>query len=99
MIRRPPRSTRTYTLFPSTTLFRSDGAALIDLVANASRFGRADIGLVSGAGRPHRQIFGGRRFIFVGARRHVLAIGRLYRGGGVARAETAIGLHLGRVRE
>src|SRR3546814_17202535 len=23
MIRRPPRSTRTYTLFPSTTLFRS----------------------------------------------------------------------------
>src|SRR3546814_18139963 len=25
MIRRPPRSTRTYTLFPSTTLFRSDG--------------------------------------------------------------------------
>src|SRR3546814_5054681 len=26
MIRRPPRSTRTYTLFPYTTLFRSDGA-------------------------------------------------------------------------
>src|SRR3546814_10144219 len=25
MIRRPPRSTRTDTLFPSTTLFRSDG--------------------------------------------------------------------------
>src|SRR3546814_8907228 len=25
MIRRPPRSTRTYTLFPYTTLFRSDG--------------------------------------------------------------------------
>src|SRR3546814_14496666 len=24
MIRRPPRSTRTYTLFPYTTLFRSD---------------------------------------------------------------------------
>src|SRR3546814_19197905 len=24
MIRRPPRSTRTYTLFPDTTLFRSD---------------------------------------------------------------------------
>src|SRR3546814_12435756 len=31
MIRRPPRSTRTATLFPYTTLFRSigDGAALI----------------------------------------------------------------------
>src|SRR3546814_10123940 len=27
MIRRPPRSTRTYTLFPYTTLFRSDLAA------------------------------------------------------------------------
>src|SRR3546814_10095049 len=27
MIRRPPRSTRTDTLFPYTTLFRSDGAA------------------------------------------------------------------------
>src|SRR3546814_5499394 len=26
MIRRPPRSTRTYTLFPYTTLFRSAGA-------------------------------------------------------------------------
>src|SRR3546814_16399334 len=29
MKRRPPRSTRTYTLFPYTTLFRSDG----DLIA------------------------------------------------------------------
>src|SRR3546814_19417379 len=28
MIRRPPRSTRTYTLFPYTTLFRSDVEAL-----------------------------------------------------------------------
>src|SRR3546814_19384657 len=28
MIRRPPRSTRTDTLFPSTTLFRSDGLAI-----------------------------------------------------------------------
>src|SRR3546814_8621998 len=28
MIRRPPRSTRTDTLFPYTTLFRSDGVAL-----------------------------------------------------------------------
>src|SRR3546814_3715552 len=28
MIRRPPRSTRTDTLFPYTTLFRSDGAFL-----------------------------------------------------------------------
>src|SRR3546814_10589648 len=28
MIRRPPRSTRTYTLFPYPTLFRSEGRAL-----------------------------------------------------------------------
>src|SRR3546814_6490914 len=28
MLRRPPRSTRTYTLFPYTTLFRSDGLSL-----------------------------------------------------------------------
>src|SRR3546814_15008241 len=30
MIRRPPRSTRTYTLFPYTTLFRSVGVELDD---------------------------------------------------------------------
>src|SRR3546814_12672688 len=33
MIRRPPRSTRTDTLFPYTTLFRSDGAGLIGALA------------------------------------------------------------------
>src|SRR3546814_1660361 len=32
MIRRPPRSTRTDTLFPYTTLFRSDGPAAFDPV-------------------------------------------------------------------
>src|SRR3546814_14717568 len=30
MIRRPPRSTRTDTLFPDTTLFRSVSAAILD---------------------------------------------------------------------
>src|SRR3546814_7980118 len=30
MSRRPPRTTRTYTLFPSTTLFRSDRIQKID---------------------------------------------------------------------
>src|SRR3546814_13604041 len=30
MIRRPPRSTRTDTLFPYTTLFRSPGIAVVD---------------------------------------------------------------------
>src|SRR3546814_15600972 len=30
IIRRPPRSTRTDTLFPYTTLFRSDGVAIVE---------------------------------------------------------------------
>src|SRR3546814_5055609 len=34
MIRRPPRSTRTDTLFPSTTLFRSDRHQLADPVTH-----------------------------------------------------------------
>src|SRR3546814_1906769 len=44
MLRRPPRSTRTDTLFPYTTLFRSD-----DVVAlRRQRGDDAQIGLVSG---------------------------------------------------
>src|SRR3546814_6695495 len=35
MIRRPPRSTRTDTLFPYTTLFRSDAAGEVDVVGRA----------------------------------------------------------------
>src|SRR3546814_8454521 len=35
MIRRPPRSTRTATLFPYTTLFRSSEATLLDRVRGA----------------------------------------------------------------
>src|SRR3546814_3803094 len=45
MIRRPPRSTRTDTLFPYTTLFRSDGAG----------GHRADHGQGSWHGHRHRQ--------------------------------------------
>src|SRR3546814_13176383 len=41
MIRRPPRSTRTDTLFPYTTLFRSPGAADRQL-ADAQREERGD---------------------------------------------------------
>src|SRR3546814_11060848 len=33
MTRRPPRSTRTDTLFPYTTLFRSDGLSPVDEIA------------------------------------------------------------------
>src|SRR3546814_13938784 len=42
MIRRPPRSTRTDTLFPYTTLFRSEGD--VDVVGVALR-GRREDGL------------------------------------------------------
>src|SRR3546814_8691971 len=44
MIRRPPRSTRTDTLFPSTTLFLSIAPRRLDLednVAHPARHGRA----------------------------------------------------------
>src|SRR3546814_10787094 len=37
MIRRPPRSTRTDTLFPYTTLFRSELARLADEIAHHDR--------------------------------------------------------------
>src|SRR3546814_1897484 len=57
MIRRPPRSTRTDTLFPYTTLFRSPGGRVprgqqVSLVM-------ADVGGVAG---PHQRLGGGRRF-------------------------------------
>src|SRR3546814_18718729 len=37
MIRRPPRSTRTDTLFPYTTLFRSAGLALVTILPISGR--------------------------------------------------------------
>src|SRR3546814_13375079 len=46
MIRRPPRSTRTDTLFPSTTLFRSPPFGLIkasDILVSADDIAREDI--------------------------------------------------------
>src|SRR3546814_9152939 len=42
MIRRPPRSTRTYTLFPYTTLFRSEGLSILKSVANLKDEDRSD---------------------------------------------------------
>src|SRR3546814_14325211 len=47
MIRRPPRSTRTDTLFPYTTLFRSPPAFGAALCSTGQRAGRT-------AGRTHR---------------------------------------------
>src|SRR3546814_12143789 len=51
MIRRPPRSTRTYTLFPYTTLFRS-GDHVVHLVAADTD--RAAVG--DAAERQHRDL-------------------------------------------
>src|SRR6056297_4225603 len=52
MIRRPPRSTRTDTLFPYTTLFRSTAgqARLQELVEVPPHFLKFDIALVRGVG-------------------------------------------------
>src|SRR3546814_11943875 len=47
LIRRPPRSTRTYTLFPYTTLFRARAAAALRRSRGAHR--PADAGRVAGA--------------------------------------------------
>src|SRR3546814_5156517 len=73
MIRRPPRSTRTDTLFPYTTLFRSPadggiadlglgGRAILALVQS----GRAD-DAVLGRGRPDHAAGSGRRTAAVSA--------------------------------
>src|SRR3546814_6800257 len=57
MIRRPPRSTRTDTLFPYTTLFRSGGeahAAEADGHTAGPTFGPDHAGLVAGVDRQQR---------------------------------------------
>src|SRR3546814_18095812 len=53
MIRRPPRSTRTYTLFPYTTLFRSPAAPRRRLDP-ARDLGRRRSGLRADSCRSHR---------------------------------------------
>src|SRR3546814_7877851 len=56
MIRRPPRSTRTDTRFPYTTLFRSGAAGLLGAVDRAERHGLLRRRPLSGvAGRPLRR--------------------------------------------
>src|SRR3546814_13769204 len=54
MLRRPPRSTRTYTLFPYTTLFRSAhdmrAVLLAALALLAGCSDRADVASVANAG-------------------------------------------------
>src|SRR3546814_5966157 len=55
MIRRPPRSTRTDTLFPYTTLFRSGAGATVDLRRDRALPGhrRTAAATVAGAGPRH----------------------------------------------
>src|SRR3546814_2078166 len=52
MIRRPPRSTRTDTLFPYTTLFRSEVFQLLLQVLHADAVGQRDIDLHGLLGDP-----------------------------------------------
>src|SRR3546814_3271803 len=83
MIRRPPRSTRTDTLFPYTTLFRSAGqvdrlAFLIDDLAVLERPRR-----LQGAG------YAGGRVAGVGRNRGVDGVAR--REGGRRRADLHVG--------
>src|SRR3546814_981320 len=46
MIRRPPRATRTDTLFPYTTLFRSLSLGLLIGIATTLIYGNLDLGIV-----------------------------------------------------
>src|SRR3546814_2664548 len=54
MIRRPPRSTRTDTLFPYTTLFRSHQISgnLVQPLKGMPDFGKADAAVVVGVDDP-----------------------------------------------
>src|SRR3546814_15657631 len=55
MIRRPPRSTRTDTLFPYTTLFRSQAAAGLGIVEGS----RVRLGNRQGSLVVHAKLFAG----------------------------------------
>src|SRR3546814_15078609 len=49
MLRRPPRSTRTYTLFPYTTLFRSNGRVTMKVRNQILLSGAATIAMLASA--------------------------------------------------
>src|SRR3546814_9682283 len=61
MIRRPPRSTRTDTLFPYTTLFRSEDDAPVEM---ADRIDEAAVGIADAVGIDRRRTaIGGERHV------------------------------------
>src|SRR3546814_20309548 len=55
MIRRPPRSTRTDTLFPYTTLFRSEDHPERERALEVDREQMREIGEIDAAGGEHRE--------------------------------------------
>src|SRR3546814_2809477 len=59
MLRRPPRSTRTATLFPYTTLFRSEGQPRRVAVSRALVAGHREAGVVGIGDEVHARIGGG----------------------------------------
>src|SRR3546814_15812444 len=64
MIRRPPRSTRTDTLFPYTTLVRSEGAHRVFVLHQQQRAGAGEVAAflrLSILQRRHRLLLGDRR--------------------------------------
>src|SRR3546814_15451100 len=86
MIRRPPRSTRTDTLFPYTTLFRSERAferaeepARSPPSRNRRRSGRGDDAQFAPTDRAHRGPGGGQASRSA-VRRLAQAVGQLQRG-------------------
>src|SRR3546814_16389065 len=89
MIRRPPRSTRTDTLFPYTTLFRS-GHAYLALAADLGA-GDAGVFLVEDAhGRCGEQEV--ERALFVGAGDEAVVVAP-HRGQDAGRADVRSGHH------
>src|SRR3546814_17864380 len=61
MIRRPPRSTRTDTLFPYTTLFRSPAAAGLSAGSRARRAGQGMGEVAAGGSVECRAVLSGER--------------------------------------
>src|SRR3546814_10661702 len=71
MLRRPPRSTRTDTLFPYTTLFRAHGCGACALVNNG------EVGRPPGEKRPNR--LQAHRLTFERSEEHTSALQSLMR--------------------
>src|SRR3546814_138750 len=86
MIRRPPRSTRTDTLFPYTTLFRSVDAL--------NPLPQRQLGRVQGRFRRHSELQAALRLrALVEARTRCVATNRCAAQASAVRAEPALGPH------